>query len=85
MKFFYSLLLLAVCLTWISCKKDEAKVCATCNLTLFISLLKSTGCEDGNDVKVTNETFGIKQDTVYKDITLEQWKSDRKAEGYNCN
>ncbi|MBK7522611.1 MAG: hypothetical protein IPI53_00065 [Saprospiraceae bacterium] len=55
-------------------------------INAFIVELTSEGCVDGNDVKVkTTESFlGTSSDTIYKNITLEEWKADRVDEGYSC-
>ncbi|MBK8818161.1 MAG: hypothetical protein IPN49_03345 [Saprospiraceae bacterium] len=86
MKNVLSLFVLGIVLILFSCNKDEDKTCVTCTINAFIVELTSEGCVDGNDVKVkTTESFlGTSSDTIYKNITLEEWKADRVDEGYSC-
>ncbi len=86
MKNVLSLFVLGIVLILFSCNKDENKTCVKCTVSIFFASVTSEGCVDGNDVKVkTTESFlGTSSDTIYKNITLEEWKADRVDEGYSC-
>jgi hypothetical protein len=86
MKNVFSVFALCIVFLLFSCKKDDDSTCVSCTINAFFVELTSEGCVDGNDVKVkTTESFlGTSSDTIYKNITLEAWKSDREAEGYSC-